>query len=40
MTENTDTRWVWREGFGWVERPVEQPVEDEQTEDEQVAVAA
>ena len=25
MTENR-TEWVWRPRFGWVERPVEEPV--------------
>ena len=37
MTENADTRWEWRQGFGWVEHPVEEPVV---VEDEREAAAA
>ena len=37
MTENADTRWEWRQGFGWVERPVEPEVAEQ---DERESVAA
>lgn len=33
--EQQQTQWVWRQGFGWVERPIE-PVEVE-TDAEQAA---
>ena len=38
MERETEREWVWREGFGWVERPVEVPVvEVEQDDSESVA---
>lgn len=37
MTENQQTEWVWRPGFGWVERPVVTVEDDEQVEQESFA---
>lgn len=43
MTQNQgerQTEWIYRPGFGWVERPVERPdVEAEQEDDEPAAAA-
>jgi hypothetical protein len=39
MSDNHQTEWVWRPGFGWVERPVV-TVEVEDERDDEPAAAA